>query len=208
MAGIGAFAASVETLLMPGKVTRAHVKQEEACTNCHDRTNARTQTSLCLDCHKDIAADVREHQRLSRPHAQRGRRRVPRLPHRAQGPRRRHRAAEPRAVRSSPHRLRARGRARRARLRRLPQAGASPWRKAPATCVDCHKADDVHHGQFTQSCGECHGVASWSGGKFDHDKTEFKLTGAHANVDLRCLPRRRPLQADAEDLHRLPRDGR
>ena len=56
------------------------------------------------------------------------------------------------------------------------------WRKAPATCAGCHKADDVHRGQFTQSCGECHGSLSWSGGKFDHDKTEFKLTGAHLTV--------------------------
>ena len=39
------------------------------------------------------------------------------------------------------------------------------WRKAPATCVGCHKADDVHRGQFTQSCGECHSSLSWSGGQ-------------------------------------------
>jgi len=60
IAASGAFAASVETLLMPGEVTRAHVKQEENCANCHDRTNARKQSALCLDCHKDVAADVRE----------------------------------------------------------------------------------------------------------------------------------------------------
>ena len=46
---------------MPGKVTRAHEKQEENCANCHDRSNVRTQSSLCLDCHKEIAADVRDH---------------------------------------------------------------------------------------------------------------------------------------------------
>jgi len=57
MGSSGAFAASVERLLMPGKVTRAHVKQEDTCSDCHDRTNVRTQTSLCLDCHKDIATD-------------------------------------------------------------------------------------------------------------------------------------------------------
>ncbi len=119
------FAASVETLLMPGKVTRAHVKQEETCANCHDRTNVRSQSSLCLDCHKDIAGDVRDHLRLSRPHDQRGRRRVPRLPHRTQGPRGRHRSARSRAVRSCLHRLRARGRPCCARVRQLPQAGRS-----------------------------------------------------------------------------------
>ncbi len=37
-------------------------------------------------------------------------------------------------------------------------------------------------GQFTQSCGECHGSLSWTGGKFDHDKTDFKLTGTHTTV--------------------------
>src|SRR5579863_8608966 len=56
----GAVAATVETLLMPGKVTHAHEKQEGDCANCHDRSNVRTQTTLCLDCHKEIAADVRQ----------------------------------------------------------------------------------------------------------------------------------------------------
>ena len=73
-----------------------------------------------------------------------------------------------------------------ARIPRLTATAATSkgeaWRKAPATCVGCHKADDVHRGQFTQSCGECHGSRSWSGGKFDHDKTDFKLTGAHLTV--------------------------
>src|SRR5579871_2669158 len=46
---------------MPGPVTRAHVQQEEHCGSCHDRSNARTQTSLCLDCHKDTATDILEH---------------------------------------------------------------------------------------------------------------------------------------------------
>ena len=83
---------------------------------------------------------------------------------------------------------------------------AQPWRKAPVTCVGCHKNDDVHHGQFTQSCGECHSSLTWTGGKFDHDKTDFKLTGAHLTRDLRCVPRRRALQADAQDLRRLSCD--
>src|SRR5271165_3848088 len=63
MAASGAFAAAVETLVMPGKVTRAHIKQEEDCANCHDRTNVRSQSSLCIDCHKDVAADLKEHRR-------------------------------------------------------------------------------------------------------------------------------------------------
>src|SRR5579863_3803908 len=57
----GARAASVEKLLMPGPVSRAHEKQEQDCANCHDRSNKRSQSELCMDCHKDIASDVRAH---------------------------------------------------------------------------------------------------------------------------------------------------
>lgn len=54
--------------------------------------------------------------------------------------------------------------------------------KAPEACVGCHKSDDVHHGQYKQFCGECHSSSSWNGGKFDHSKTEFNLTGAHTSI--------------------------
>ena len=174
-------AANVETLLMPGKLAQAHVKQEENCANCHDRSNARTQTSLCLDCHKDVAADVRLHRGYHGLMTNAG-------------------VGECRACHTE-HRGRKADIVQLSRaqfdhkLANFPLDGAhaaldcdgchkkgEAWRKAPASCVGCHKADDVHRGQFTQSCGECHSSSSWSGGKFDHDNTEFKLTGAHATV--------------------------
>ncbi|MEP6883313.1 MAG: hypothetical protein ABJC66_01060 [Gammaproteobacteria bacterium] len=173
-------AANVETLLMPGKLAQGHIKQEENCANCHDRSNVRTQTSLCLDCHKDIAGDVRQHQGYHGRMANAG-------------------VGECRACHSE-------HKGRKADIVQLSRAQfdhartdfaldgshvglncenchkkGEAWRKAPAACVGCHKADDVHHGQFTQSCGECHSSASWSG-KFDHDKTHFNLTGAHTTV--------------------------
>ncbi len=208
IAAPGVFAASVETLLMPGKVTRAHVKQEENCANCHDRTNVRKQSALCLDCHKDIAADVRRAPWLSRPHGQRRRRRMPRLPHRTQGPRGRHRAARPRAVRSSSDRLRARGRACRARLRQLPQAARAHGARRPRPASAATRSDDVHRGQFTQSCGECHSAKSWTGGQVRSRQDGLQADRRARDRDLRCLPHRRPLQADPEDLHRLPCHGR
>ena len=51
-------AVNPETLLMPGKLTTAHAKYEENCTNCHDRSDRGRQPQLCLSCHKDVAADV------------------------------------------------------------------------------------------------------------------------------------------------------
>ena len=53
-------AVNPETLLMPGKLTAAHAKYEEQCSQCHDRSDRNRQTQLCLDCHKDIAADLRQ----------------------------------------------------------------------------------------------------------------------------------------------------
>jgi hypothetical protein len=174
-------AANIETLLMPGKVSKAHIKQEESCGNCHDRSNRVTQSSLCLDCHKDIAEDVHNRRNF---HG--------RMPNAGTGECRachsEHKGREADILQLDPaqfdHALTA-----------FALEGAhshldctachkkvEPWRKAPVTCVGCHKTDDVHRGQFTQSCGECHGSISWTGGKFDHEKTEFRLTGAHLST--------------------------
>jgi hypothetical protein len=176
-----ASAASVETLLMPGKVTQAHLKQEEGCSNCHDRSNVRTQTSLCLDCHKKTAADIMEH------HGYHGR-----MPNAGLGECRachtEHKGRNADIVQLNRAQFDH-------QLTDFALAGAhgalacdachkpgEAWRKAPATCLGCHKADDVHRGQLEKPCGECHSDKSWTGGKFDHEKTEFKLTGAHEQV--------------------------
>jgi hypothetical protein len=177
----GASAATVETLLMPGKVTRAHVKQEETCTNCHDRTNVRTQSSLCLDCHKDVAADLRErhgfHGRM--PNAGVGACSACHTEHRG-----RDFDIAPLGRAQFDHRqtdfaLEGAHSALECESCHKPHQA---WRKAPANCSGCHKSDDVHRAQFKQECGECHGSLSWTGGRYDHDKTQFKLTGAHSSV--------------------------
>src|SRR5207248_11519375 len=61
LAGGRAEAVNPETLLMPGKLSTAHVKYEETCSLCHDRSDRSKQTQLCLDCHKEIAGDLPEH---------------------------------------------------------------------------------------------------------------------------------------------------
>jgi len=171
-------AANVETLLMPGKVTKAHEKQEENCANCHDRSNVRTQTRLCLDCHKDVDGDIRDRKDFhgKMPNAGAGECRACHTEHKGR------KADIVQLNRSQFDHA----------LTEFPLEGAhaalecdgchkpgAAWRKAPPACAGCHKADDVHRGQFTQSCADCHGSLTWAGGKFDHDKTDFQLTGAH-----------------------------
>jgi hypothetical protein len=56
-------------------------------------------------------------------------------------------------------------------------------RAAPAACYDCHAADDAHEGRFGQECAACHTAEDWQEATFDHDLTDFPLTGAHAQVD-------------------------
>ena len=181
MAAPTTWAANVETLLMPGKVTRAHEKQEESCANCHDRSNVKTQTSLCIDFHKEIAKDLQQHQgyhgRMT--NAGLGECRACHTEHRG-------RTADIVLLSRTQfdHHLTdfALDGAHTTLACESCHKKNESWRKAPPTCIGCHKPDDVHKGQFTQSCGECHNSLGWTDAKFDHDKTDFKLTGAHATI--------------------------
>src|ERR1700753_1862412 len=60
----GVRAAGLESLIMPGPVSQAHARIEDNCSACHDRSDRARQTTLCLDCHKEIAADLRTRARL------------------------------------------------------------------------------------------------------------------------------------------------
>ena len=181
MTATSAFAANVETLLMPDKVSKAHIKQEDTCTNCHDRSNVRTQTSRCLDCHKDINTDIKDrkgyhgHMR----NAGLGECKACHTEHKG-------RDADIIGLNRVDFDHQFTDFALEGAHSALACEGChkknEPWRKVQSTCNGCHKPDDVHKGQFTQSCSECHGSLSWTGGKFDHDKTDFKLTGAHTSI--------------------------
>lgn len=56
-------------------------------------------------------------------------------------------------------------------------------------CIDCH--DNIHKGFISekfipdQKCQSCHSVESWAEVTFDHNKTDFKLAGKHAQVTCR-----------------------
>jgi hypothetical protein len=54
-------------------------------------------------------------------------------------------------------------------------------------CVNCH--ENIHKDEISQkfmgdsNCEWCHNPESWKKINFDHDKTDFKLSGAHKNTD-------------------------
>jgi hypothetical protein len=49
----------LDSLVMPGKVIEGHAKIEADCKSCHLPFKKMAQSSLCLDCHKEVAADVK-----------------------------------------------------------------------------------------------------------------------------------------------------
>jgi hypothetical protein len=66
------------------------------------------------------------------------------------------------------------------------------FRSNKKECETCHK--DPHFAQFKvdgiSDCSRCHAFENWKPEKFDHNKTEFNLEGAHKNVECsKCHPR-------------------
>ena len=55
-------------------------------------------------------------------------------------------------------------------------------RGTPTTCGACHAQDDNHNGKFGSNCGSCHSTSAWKPATFDHNLSNFPLTGAHANL--------------------------
>lgn len=62
------------------------------------------------------------------------------------------------------------------------------YRFADSSCTACH--EDVHRGELARwtadkGCTACHSVQAWQGVTFDHDFTDFPLSGRHVGVACR-----------------------
>ena len=60
------------------------------------------------------------------------------------------------------------------------------FKGTPQNCFACHAARDVHAGQFGTACESCHVTSGWKNVVFDHTKTNFPLTGLHANIQCKA----------------------
>ncbi len=178
LAATGAWAAAIETLLMPGELIEGHAEYEQECTNCHERFSKSTQNRLCLDCHEEVAKDVKArtgyHGRTDKirdvkcktchtDHIGRDANVVP-----LDQDRFNHRATD------------------------FPLKGAhlkvrcdachdtdKLYREAPGRCVGCHEKHDSHQGRLGDDCQECHQAKAWLRTDFDHAVTEFPLRDKH-----------------------------
>ena len=70
--------------------------------------------------------------------------------------------------------------------------GGGVYNGLSTQCASCHQADydgttDPNHALagFGVECATCHGTTQWNGAVFDHNRTDFALTGSHVEQECR-----------------------
>ncbi len=185
LAAASATAQSLESVVMPGEVIQGHAKYEADCKNCHVRFDKAAQTRLCLDCHKEVAADVRGkagyHGRSKEAAGKECR-----------ACHTEHKGREARIAAfesakfdhgATDYPLREAHAAPKVECRGCHEPGKK-FRAAPSECRACHEKDDTHKGSLGPKCHDCHTERNWKEAKFDHAKTRFPLEGKH--VPAKC----------------------
>ncbi|PKO48660.1 MAG: cytochrome C [Betaproteobacteria bacterium HGW-Betaproteobacteria-4] len=185
LAFAGAAAAeSIEKVLMPGQVISGHAKYEHDCEQCHQRFDKKAQTKLCLDCHKNVAADVRArsglHGKLEDNNC-----RACHTEHKGRGA-----DIAPIDKKKFDHSrtdFKLLGAHKESKCESCHLAKRK-YREAPRLCNDCHKKIDDekgHKGHLGTKCENCHNEKKWTETTFDHEKTKFSLLGGK-HADVKC----------------------
>lgn len=176
-----ASAQSIETIMSPGKVIQGHAKVEEDCKQCHVKLDRKAQDGLCMACHKDVGADVRNkagyHGRLAEA--------VCRTCHTD------HKGRDAQIADFDKKKFDhnktdfvLKGKHGTTDCEKCHVSGKR-YREAALDCYACHKKDDVHKPSLGTKCGDCHTENNWKEARFDHDTTKFPLKGKHA--DVKCV---------------------
>jgi hypothetical protein len=195
----------VETLVMPGPVVQSHADIESECGKCHSRLSDTPQNRLCVSCHQDVGSDVADgrgfHGRV--PAAETVECRACHIEHAGRGAEIVRLDSELFDHDTTDYPLH--GAHERVACERCHADGAK-HREAPSVCYDCHAADDPHAGRLGQSCEGCHSDKAWREVRFDHDQTDFPLTGKHGNVGCAAChvnERYRDLPSECSSCHLL-----
>jgi hypothetical protein len=171
--------ASLERLVMPGPVVEAHADIEATCQSCHVLFSREHQSSLCLDCHEEIAADREQHAGFhgSSPDAANGECARCHTEHEGRGAdilgldRERFDHDLARFPLLGKHAEVA------CESCHLPEQS---FHTPETECYACHAEDDPHRGNLGEACADCHSETDWLDVRFDHDAvTGYRLTGAH-----------------------------
>ncbi len=181
----GAYATSIETLVMPGEVSQAHAGIETECSECHAAFSKTLQRDLCVSCHdhksvlEDMQAGTGFHGRsetvsnveCATCHAEHEGREADivgldteTFDH-----------TQTDFVLNGIHTE---------RICEDCHSADKAFREVSSGCFDCHEAKDGHKGQLGKECHNCHQETDWQTTTFDHSKnTDHNLTGAHQTVE-------------------------
>lgn len=181
----------------PGPLARPHQELEGTlkCTRCH-AGGKEAMRARCVACHQDIGWLAERNRGLHGSAAARGERCATCHPDHAgadfhlvkwpDGSRERfdHRRAGWRLEQS--HAALRCEECHEAANRKSPAAALaanrrSNWTGLETACVTCH--EDVHRGALGGACTACHDAGKWKATPgFEHDTTDYPLTGRHAEV--------------------------
>ena len=174
------FAASIESLVMPGPLTESHAEFEDDCTQCHARFDKGAQENLCLNCHEEVSEDIAAQKGFHGKSPQLAGKSCTLCHSDHLGREQDISAFTPGLFDHS--------------FTDFPLAGVhvgvpcaqchtddQPYRAASVSCESCHADQEPHGGQLGEACGDCHSATHWAEVTFDHAEfASFALTGGHA----------------------------
>jgi hypothetical protein len=189
--GMPAYAGVLESLMMPGEVIEGHAKYEHDCNKCHTTFSKKQQAVQCRACHKKVDKDIRMGTGYHGLVKNIGTSEC-KICHTD------HIGRKANIIKMDPQTFDH-------RLTDFPLHGSHrqivcaachkpdvKYRDTRSQCIDCHKKDDIHKGKLGKQCDNCHGERSWKSSQFDHNKTKFKLRGAHKDAQCgSCHPNER-----------------
>ena len=216
--------ATARAQISPGPLAKAHAEFEGAtnCVKCHG-VRREPMSQICLGCHKDIQWMLDQHRGLHAREVRTGKKEcaschpdhagvgfaliawtegsAAKFDHARAGYALEGKHAQTRCekchaaeFRSSPA-AKLSGR----------KAGAG-WLGLETTCASCHRDDDVHRNSLGAKCEGCHDSRDWKEAvKFDHARSNYPLTGKHADVECaKChLAAKLGIKPDAKGV-RIP----
>lgn len=172
---------SIKSMVTPGALITLHAKLDKDCAKCHHAFKEMNQNNLCLDCHKEVAQDLKDSQRFHGINSIVKEKQC-------KSCHTDHKGREFDIIHLDKETFNH-------SLTDFPLVDAhaggtceachlpgKKYRAAPKDCLSCHVNNDKHKGQLGTNCVICHKQTFWKDAYLDHKKTKFPLEGKHQQV--------------------------
>jgi len=167
--------------MMPGKVIKGHEKYEADCNQCHESFDRKKQSGLCRKCHKKIDSDIRTeigyHGKIK--NVKKKECNVCHTDHKGRNVDIIKLDKQTFNHMQTDFPLKGKHTTVACQSCHIPN---KKYRQAANDCYSCHKKSDIHNKQLGKKCHQCHSEKNWRTTRFNHNKTNFKLTGKHNDI--------------------------